>query len=255
MQPPPASVAPPSASSAQVATVIGSWHTVPACVQTVATHGHDATPAETEQVWCGPHVFVVIHFVHPPASDRSSQVWTPSEPHWVRPSGQAFVHVMASAPLSALPPSELPRSVPASGPPPFQLSPSEPPPSELSPPEPLPSEGLPSAMPESELPASPAGLDAVFEQASGHAATTPSTNPAQAGRTMTSPTARRGLSKDKRAASCAVDVRQVIVNLRISRAAQGRWPNRGRMRHLHPRPGLRSARHRPSARAAGTDLE
>ncbi|HET6148909.1 MAG TPA: hypothetical protein VFH68_15335 [Polyangia bacterium] len=54
-----------SVSTAQVATVWLSWHTVPAPVQTDAAQVQVAVPADTVHVWCVPHVFVVIQAAHP----------------------------------------------------------------------------------------------------------------------------------------------------------------------------------------------
>jgi len=54
-----------SVSTEQVARVWPSWHAAPAAVQMDAAHVQAATPADTVQAWCVPHVLVVVQAVQP----------------------------------------------------------------------------------------------------------------------------------------------------------------------------------------------
>jgi hypothetical protein len=83
----------PLASTAQVAVVSASWHTVPAPVQIEAVQVQAAVPDDTVQAWCGPHVVVVVHAVQP--LDCAWHVWTAPETHWVAPAVHALVQHVA----------------------------------------------------------------------------------------------------------------------------------------------------------------
>ena len=74
---------------------------MPAPVQIDAAHVHAAAPADTVHAWCGPHVLVVLHAVHPLAC--AWQVCTAPDTHWVAPAVHAFVQHAAvpAAPVHA----------------------------------------------------------------------------------------------------------------------------------------------------------
>lgn len=90
-------------STEHVATVWPSWHTEPAAVQMDGEQVQAATPADTVQAWCVPHVFVVVQPVHP--FDCTWQVWTAPDRHWVAPAVHALVQQAAepAAPVHAPP--------------------------------------------------------------------------------------------------------------------------------------------------------